>query len=242
MRKLVSHLRDQWMGALSLFLVLAGGTAWAATELDKNEVKSKHIGKGQVKNADLGKNSVTSPKVADGSLLQDDFATGQLPTGPRGPQGLTGAPGAQGPPGDPGADGAQGPAGPTFAASDDGALPPEVERLGFQGTVVNMPAPGRLFLSVNIPRSARNSTGIQFTCSSAALGKVGMYVDGEPVEGTRRSMPENTPEEYNVTGLTAPLSAGLHDIQPGASCDGAANANGMSVSTEASIVAVLIGG
>ena len=96
MGKFFAHLRNQWMGALALFLVLAGGTAWAATELDKNEVKSKHIGKGQVKTKDLARDAVTSPKVANGSLLGEDFAAGQLPQGPRGPQGPQGEQGAAG--------------------------------------------------------------------------------------------------------------------------------------------------
>ena len=30
-RTVLAHLRAQWMGALALFLVLAGGTAYAAT-------------------------------------------------------------------------------------------------------------------------------------------------------------------------------------------------------------------
>ena len=87
--KFSNHVRDNVIGYLALFVALSG-TAWAATELEKNEVKSKHIGKGQVKSADLGKNSVTSPKVADGSLLGADFAPGQLPAG---------EPGDTGPPG-----------------------------------------------------------------------------------------------------------------------------------------------
>lgn len=99
MGKLFAHLRNQWMGALSLFLVLAGGTAWAASELGKNEVKSKHIGKGQVKNADLANGAVTSPKVANGSLREEDFAAGQLPQGPQGEQGIQGVPGSPGEPG-----------------------------------------------------------------------------------------------------------------------------------------------
>jgi hypothetical protein len=95
MDKLFAHLRNQWAGVLALFLVLAGGTAWAATELDKNEVKSKHIGKGQVKNGDLARGAVTSPKVANGSLLGEDFAPGELlqgQTGPPGPEGPAGSP------------------------------------------------------------------------------------------------------------------------------------------------------
>ena len=93
MKRLYSQARNQWMGALALFIVLVGGTAWAATELTKNEVKSKHIKNGGVKEQDLAAGAVTSPKVANGSLLGEDFAPNQLPQGPQGDPGQNGAPG-----------------------------------------------------------------------------------------------------------------------------------------------------
>lgn len=80
------YLARHHIGLLALFVALSG-TAYAASELDKNEVKSKHIKAGAVKNADLASNAVTSPKVANGSLLSEDFAAGQLPAGPQGAQG-----------------------------------------------------------------------------------------------------------------------------------------------------------
>jgi hypothetical protein len=102
--------RHNLVGYIALFVALSG-PAWAATELSKNEVKSKHIGKGQVKNPDLADNSVTSPKVADGSLLGEDFAQGQLSPGPQGVQGLQGERGPEGLQGDPG------PQGPSASSS-----------------------------------------------------------------------------------------------------------------------------
>ena len=114
--KVRSHLRSNFYGLIAIFIALSG-SAYAAVALEKNQVKSKHIGAGQVKNADLAANSVTSPKVADGSLLDDDFAPGQLPAGapgergpegPRGPQGETGLQGEQGLPGEPGEPGRDG--------------------------------------------------------------------------------------------------------------------------------------
>ena len=59
---------------LALFMTL-DGIGWAATELPANSV---------------GKN---------GTLLRQDFKSGQIPAGPRGAAGPTGAAGAQGPPG-----------------------------------------------------------------------------------------------------------------------------------------------
>ena len=59
----VSHLRQQWLGAVALFLVVAGGTAYAA-----NTVFSTDIVDGQVKTSDLGALAVTSGKLADDAV------------------------------------------------------------------------------------------------------------------------------------------------------------------------------
>ena len=91
----VSQLRNQWMGALALFVAL-GGTAYAAIELEKDDVTSKHIKNAGVKGKDIADNAVTSPKVANGSLLGEDFAAGQLPQGERGLQGERGVQGERG--------------------------------------------------------------------------------------------------------------------------------------------------
>ena len=53
--KLFAHLRAQWAGLLALFLVIAGGTAYAA-----NTVFSADIVNGEVKTADIGTDEVRS--------------------------------------------------------------------------------------------------------------------------------------------------------------------------------------
>jgi hypothetical protein len=78
------------VATLALFVAL-GGSAYAAVELSKNSVRTKHIAKGQVKAADLGRNAVTSAKVKNLSLLAADFKAGQLPA--IGPKGDPGPPG-----------------------------------------------------------------------------------------------------------------------------------------------------
>ena len=85
------HLRQQFVGCIALFFALGLGSAWAATELGKGDVKSRHIGNREVKGTDLAKGAVTSPKVADGTLLAVDFAAGQLPgvADPQQPLGAT---------------------------------------------------------------------------------------------------------------------------------------------------------
>jgi hypothetical protein len=67
------------MATVAVFIAIGGG-AYAAG-LAKNSVGSKQIKAKAVKNAELASNAVTSSKVADGSLLGEDFAAGQLPKG-----------------------------------------------------------------------------------------------------------------------------------------------------------------
>jgi hypothetical protein len=85
----------------ALFVALGGGAY--AVSIHRNSVTSKSIKNGQVKTKDLATDAVNASKVRDGSLLKQDFASGQLPagaTGPQGPQGVQGTTGAQGPEGE----------------------------------------------------------------------------------------------------------------------------------------------
>jgi hypothetical protein len=84
------------MSTIAVFGVIAGGGAYAASQLDKDSVGSKQIKAGAVKDSELANDSVTAPKVANGSLRSEDFASGQLPGGPAGPAGATGPQGAAG--------------------------------------------------------------------------------------------------------------------------------------------------
>jgi hypothetical protein len=99
-RKVLRHVRQQFVGYIALFIAL-GGVSYAAATLPKNSVTSKQIKNGQVKNADLANNAVTSKKVKNGSLAAADFQAGQLigtqgPVGPKGDAGPQGTPGTNG--------------------------------------------------------------------------------------------------------------------------------------------------
>ena len=72
-RTLLAHIRAQWMGALALFLVLAGGTAYAA-----NTVFSTDIVNGEVKTPDLAANAVKEDKIAAGAVQTSDIANNQV--------------------------------------------------------------------------------------------------------------------------------------------------------------------
>src|SRR3954447_3174095 len=85
LRTFVATLRAQWMGALALFLVIAGGTAYAANTVGSSDIidesiLSQDLKNGEVKSVDIGNNQVTSADVKNdtlpnGGLTADDLAT-----------------------------------------------------------------------------------------------------------------------------------------------------------------------
>lgn len=70
LRKFGSHVRGQWAGFLSLFLVLTGGTAWAVNGplAGTNTVGSSDIIKGEVYGIDIGTDQVRPGDVRDDTL------------------------------------------------------------------------------------------------------------------------------------------------------------------------------
>jgi len=92
LRKFGSHLRDQWIGTTALFLVLAGGTAYAAntivsTDIVNNEVygadvRDDTLAGGGLGHVDLKPGSVRSSEVAADSLAGADINESALSTVP----------------------------------------------------------------------------------------------------------------------------------------------------------------
>jgi hypothetical protein len=76
---LLGHLRSQWMGALALFLVLTGGSAYALT--GSNTVFSDDIVDGAVKQADVGSEAVGTDEVKNGALTANDVAPNSIGSG-----------------------------------------------------------------------------------------------------------------------------------------------------------------
>lgn len=197
MGSLARHVRGNVVAYVALFSSLCLGGAWAASELGKNDVKSRHIGKGQVKTGDLGKNAVNSVKVRDASLLEQDFAPGQLPSGP------------------PGDNGAQGPPGPTFGSFSAGTENPvpNPDSQPAAGSVrrhdFTLPSQGPVLAVASANVSPNCSTGI---------ASYGLFVDGTSIPGTGGTVPDGATEYYAAFGVSQVLAPGQHSLTIGVDC------------------------
>ena len=79
--RLIALVRAQWAGLLALFLVIAGGTAYAANtvgsaDIINGEVKTQDIGDSEVRAADVAPDSLGSAKIADRSVKNADLSLG----------------------------------------------------------------------------------------------------------------------------------------------------------------------
>jgi hypothetical protein len=229
----------------ALFVALGGG-AYAlegrntvdAGDLKKNAVKAPEIAKNAVKKAETGKNSVGTGEVTDGSLLDDDFAPGQLPAGLQGEQG---PPGERGAPGTPGERGAPGPPGPTegFAADSYSgiSLTSEftVEVDGFTTTRA-----GRLFV-------AKPVSQVRVDCDSGP-SRLWLEVRADGVE-TRvpgsvvDSITDNvTLHGLHLSGVTSgSVPAGAHEVLVRGDCE-AGTAQAISVQSASGVSTIVLGG
>jgi hypothetical protein len=88
--KFAVQLRQQYLGALALFIVL-GGTSYAVA---KNSIGSAQIRNNSVRSKDIRNNDISSRDVKNRSLVAADFKASAAPVGPRGPQGTPGPSGS----------------------------------------------------------------------------------------------------------------------------------------------------
>ena len=71
--RIATHFRAQWAGLLALFLVIAGGTAYAANTIGSSDIidesiLSRDIKNGEVQTADIGNNQVRGNDVRNANL------------------------------------------------------------------------------------------------------------------------------------------------------------------------------
>jgi len=195
-----SYVRRHHVGLLALFVAL-GGTAYAGTQLEKNEVRSRNIAPGQVKRSDIARNAVNSRKVADGSLLRGDFAAGQLPAGTTGAAGATGATGPTGPAGLTSSKG--------VSASDSIQAPSCVDTV-LRTRSVTVAEPSKM-LAISQTRAMRGAAG-----QVAAL-VITARDGGTEVARVERIHEELDPGENQLTavGLLKDNTGGEHTFAPG---------------------------
>jgi hypothetical protein len=85
-RKLLVHLRGQWIGAIALLLVLTGGTAYAldgsntvfTDDIVNGQVKTDDIGAGEVKVADVGQGAVATDELVNNQVKAADLGDGEV--------------------------------------------------------------------------------------------------------------------------------------------------------------------
>jgi hypothetical protein len=68
------------MATIAVFAVLVGGSAYAASKLGKNTVRSRNIAPGAVKTADIAKNAVKRAKIAPDAIDDSRLANASVGT------------------------------------------------------------------------------------------------------------------------------------------------------------------
>jgi hypothetical protein len=151
--------------------------------------------------------------------------------------GPAGAAGGQGAQGQAGAEGVQGVPGPTYAKYTGTNPPatPDYLNSGLPGTSVNLPVAGRLLVTADF------DPGLTVQCTVAASVQFGLYLDSTAVPATLSTLAHNTTEPVHVTGLSAQVPAGVHQVNIGLTCVGAPTPTIITYPSDQSVGAVLLG-
>ena len=201
------------MATVAVFIAL-GGSSYAALRVTSRNVPKNALTGADIKNLtgkDVTNNSLTGADVTDltsddvtnGRLLAEDFLAGQLPKGDKGDKGETG---------DKGDTGDTGPT--TAAANTDNGNPPAPPLLaGIAPTTITTPTAGKLFVLGDAP-------AMNVGCSGSPCSvDIGLYVDGQPVPGTKRSFSAaagmSQTKSLTISGVTGTLPAGTHTVSFG---------------------------
>lgn len=176
------------VSTISLFLLL-GGSAYAAAQLTRGSVKTRH----------LARSAVTSAKVRDGSLLRTDFRRDQLPAGGQ-------IPGPPGPQGAPGTRGETGPRGPSDAFSDEHEAFTTIAIPGMLVAALSLPA-GSYVLTF---RAAANNQA----AADPAGGDCALFAGPTEIDRSTFDLPAGTSDnEEQVTLQAARTFTGPTSVQ-----------------------------
>lgn len=223
------------ISTLCLFLLLGGGTAYAASHLGKESVGTKQ----------LKKEAVTPAKLSKAALAAILGPTGPAGVGAPGPTGPTGPQGLQGTKGD---TGERGPVGPTTAvqggneASLGPLVGPHTGTLAYPvPTTIETSTAGQLFVMAKVVVGAACGAG-PFNCAF----DVSVYLDGDPVPGTYgHALLEpnsNVTETFQLFGIATDVAAGSHTLTVGWMGESPNHASPTTEFGESHIGAIALGG
>src|SRR5262245_9891002 len=89
--RFLAHVRRQWMGALALFLVLTGGTAYAANTVFSSDIVNDQVYSADVRNDTLAGGGLTGADLRTGSVGNTEIADGGVRSPEVQSESLTGA-------------------------------------------------------------------------------------------------------------------------------------------------------
>ena len=186
---MLSHLRRNAVAYLALLVAASTGTAYAADKLAPGSVTKKALAKNAVTSPKIKKNAVRSPDIKNGAVQAADLAPGVLSRAAE-VHIETFNPG-------------------TPAANPDGFFEPD-ENDGDLDIPVTFTG-GRTVLRFFSARA--------YVDCATGVGFAGLYLDGQPVPGTREPMPGTSASAEAVELLAVvDLGAGHHDVAYGFDC------------------------
>ena len=237
------HLRSNAVAYLALLIACSTSTAYAADQIANGAVTTAKLAKDSVTTSKIRANAVRGSEVQDGSLTGADLAAGSVASRELVDGSVSGLDLADGSVGSgelvngsvSGLDLAAGSVGSSTISDgtittvdlESGVVPQDALVFIKNDVTANTPAaPGDTGMAtMAIPAGTRGGTAlIEFIANhvglecSAGSANMGMYVDGVPVPGTRRSIPSSTNVQVGILMGTAVLTPGAHTIAVRGDC------------------------
>jgi hypothetical protein len=180
------------MSTIACFGVLAGGTAYAAATIGSAEVINESLLSEDVKNGTLGggdlkESTIASSRIVNDSLLGADVKNNSLTGDDINEPSLTGI-------------------GAVRVTSFGRFTPDGEESFSLVDHTINVPSSGRLFVVVQSPVT-------RVTCETSCGVEWGIYVDNEPVLGSRQGAEAGAGQQSPAQPY---MAMGSREVGPGA--------------------------